>query len=223
MFKMVAGNNGRSVYAGYVENIQGETFELTGTEWDPKNKVEFQRRLALKFDIDLPETHLSNGEFIIVSVLPSRKDPDRGVAEEIAKLGQAIEITNEKGNEKIIFLGKVHTKKWNKNHTILSVSFRGIQDVEGAHIGSPSTYRNLYGEEVTSYWINISLFPPGGQFKTSYTADKGDRDFEKGSIAAMVIGQRERVYNGKTYQQFRMTKYMLPRNHPAQQKTNGAF
>lgn len=220
MFKMVIGNNGRSVYAGYVENVQGETFELTGVEWDSKNKVELHRRLALKFDMDLPETHLINGEFIIVTVLPSRKDPDRGVAEEIARLGQAIEITNDKGKEKIVFLGKLHAKRWNKNHTILSLSFHGIQNVDGAHIGSPSTYRNPYGEKVTSYWINISLFPPRGQDKSSYTADKGDRDFEKGSVAAMVIGQSERVYNGKTYQQFRMTKYMLPRKHPAQQNRN---
>lgn len=160
------------VDAGYVENVQGETFELTGVEWDSKNKVELHRRLALKFDMDLPETHLTNGEFIIVTVLPSRKDPDRGVAEEIARLGQAIEITNDKGKEKIVFLGKLHAKRWNKNHTILSFSFHGIQNVDG------------------------------------------------GSVAAMVIGQSERVYNGKTYQQFRMTKYMLPRKRPAQQNRN---
>ena len=211
MFKLITGNNGRSVYAGYVENSNAsqETFELTGIEWDKDNKKEIERRLFLKKDIDLPETELVDGDYIIVTMLPSRKDPDRGTAEEIAKQNQAIRLQNDKGNVKIAFIGTVAGKKWNSSGSVLSLSIRGVKDVDGVNIGSPYTYYDRFGDELTSYYINISLFK--NSKSKIYTAEKGDKDFEKGKKAVFVVAPKERMYNGKMYQNFMLTKYSIPK------------
>lgn len=112
MFKMIVGGNGRSVYCGKVTRINEKAIEIFGTDYN-KDTGEVQRTLQLWLDRDIVEKakEVKEGDIVAVPMLPSRKNQDIGTAEELAVLNDAIVMQNDRGNEKIMLIGKIRKKK----------------------------------------------------------------------------------------------------------------
>lgn len=203
MFKLVTGGNGRNVCMGKVTNVDGEYFTLSGADWDKKTKKEIPYNLELKNETE--NVTLTVGETIIAMILPHRKDPNKGVAEEIAKSGECMSIINDHGNEKVILYGKIHNKKWNQSHSVIRLAFRNIKDTEGNMVGQEVSYKDQFNFEYSTHWLNVSFF----QGDSAYNAEKADKRLEKGKEIILVCTRKESVYQGKNYINYLGAKFSV--------------
>ena len=212
MFKMVVGGNGRTVYCGIVRYKDDMQFTLEGTEYDAERKEEFKRVLTLRYDFELSseEKDFKVGDPLCVTVMPSRKDPDVGVAEEIAGIGKVIAISNDRGNEKYILLGKPKKIKWNNSGSKLTVSFVNLKNLQNMFLGMPSSFTSQKGEEITAYWLNVSFFKknPNSKFKNNFSAERLEKFVTTNDTVCMVVSKKMVQYNGVWYENYNGAKFM---------------
>lgn len=210
MFKMVTGGNGRVVFCGKITRAKEGALEIQGTDWNYEAKEEIETLVQMKVAPEMMpiSQKVEIGEKIITTLMPDRKKPNFGVAEEIAQKGSAVVITNDKGNEKIVLIGTVRSKKWNEKHNMLTISFLNIKDVDGGYIGYESNYQDREGKDCTSYWLNVSYFNTD-KFKNIYNATKADKNIQVGDVVAMVISIKQSQYNGKPYINYNGNKFNL--------------
>lgn len=213
MFKMVTGNNGRSVYCGVVtRTMSGErpAIELKGSDWIYEEKRSEERLIQMLVGCDAVESSkkIKAGDTIITTLLPDRKIENFGTAEEIAKVGEAVRIKNENGKEKVILIGVVRGLRWNDKHNKLSVSFCNVKDVEGNYLGYASKYEGRDGEPRVSYWLNVSFFC-NDAYTSTYDANRAEQNIHKGDIVAMVVSNKESEYNGRIYTNYNGNKFTV--------------
>lgn len=207
MFKMVAGGNGRSVYYGKITRRECASIEIQGVEWNKDIRQEETCTLQMKIDDEILEAqkNLSVGDFIIVSMMPSRRDPNVGVAEEIGHMNEAIHAYSEKGKEKYVLIAPVKNKKWNEKHTRLNLSFLNVKDSDGNLIGYESKYKDRNGLDVSSHWLNVSFF--NSDERSFYSADNIDKKVQVGDVIALVVTIKTSMYNGREYTNYNGGKY----------------
>lgn len=210
MFKMVTGGNGRIVFCGEVTRTKEGALEIKGADWNPEKKMEEKSVVQMKVAQEMLPTSkdIEVGEKVITTLMPDRKIPNYGLAEEIAKNGNAVAITNDKGNEKIVLIGEVRNKKFNEKRNKLTISFLNIKDVDGGYVGYESHYKDRENKECTAYWLNVSYFN-SNKFNNNYDADKADKLIQPGDVVAMVVSRKETTYEGKTYINYNGNKFFV--------------
>lgn len=208
MFKMVTGNNGRSVYYGRITGKNGNEIDIEGVEWNKDTKEEVTRQVHVTVDPDAAESAagLKAGDAIIFSMLPSRKDPCKGVAEEICSDNSCICTFNENGNEKYIIIGEIKGKKWNEKHNCLHLSFKDIKDFDGNLVGYKRTFTQ-YGVDWGNSYLNVSFF--NNQETKSQSADSIDKRLKIGDRVAMVVSVKKKIYDGKEYTNYYGGRYEI--------------
>lgn len=211
MFKLVTGGNGRTIYLGTVTQHNDKAMEIAGKEWNPDTKQEEEKKLQMYFDKSISEKGklLKVGDQVVVSYLPGKDEKSAGRAEEIARAGEVISITNDRGNKKYVIFSKVHKKKWNDKNTMLRLVFRDLKDTNGNFVGNPYTFTDDYDNTYTNYWLNVSIFPANEKFKNAYNAKKADKDIEAGDIIVMVATMKTNAYNGKEYTNYNGAKFTV--------------
>ena len=189
MFRMVQGGNGRVVYYGTVSRQKRGAIEIKGVDYNFEKKA--NEELAIQMLTPTPDHGVTEGEKVIVTLMPDKDKENFGVAEEILKEG-VITIKNDRGNDKVVLIGKIHSMRWNDKHTVLSVNFNGLKDYNGNPYGRESVYQDRNGNTKTSYWLNATLFPSSEKYATYYNAEKAENELNPGDVVAMVLTRKER-------------------------------
>ena len=223
-FKIVTGKNGRTIYQGKVEKIGEHNKKpfilISGVEWNKETRTEERRELRAYLDSS-PESLVKNiklqeGDFIVFSYLPARKESYPGIIEEIAKPGCVISTINENNNKKTVIYGKAVSSKWNSKHNMYSISFKDLTDTEGKAYGQPSNWNDRDGIMHTSYWVNVSFFGQNSGASNQYPADQAEKDIQKGDLVIILAQYEESKNNEKTYINHNVNKYtvleQVPRN-----------
>lgn len=219
MFKLVSGNNGRTVYTGKTTRSNEKAVSVVGQDWDTDSKQMMQYQLDLFVGKDMLADRLKGinrnmgiGQTIICAVLPDRKNPNIGVAEEIAHKGQVIKITNDHNNVKYCIYGTVRCKKWNDNHTLLRLSFLNLTDMDGNLVGYESIYEdNQTGETRSSHWLNVNYF---NSAKFGHNAAYIDKNINVGDTVILVATEKTSEYQGKTYTNYNGAKFFVVEKAP---------
>lgn len=125
MFRLMSGNNGRSVYVGEVIGKQDGYYQVKGEEYDSKTRTKYEEVLNIRIGEDVPEQNreFKTGELIVFTYLASRKDPCTGTAEEVIRKNECIFSTTEKGNKKAVIVGEVKQKKVESETFFVDVIF----------------------------------------------------------------------------------------------------
>ena len=214
MFKLVAGGNGRTVYIGDATNISEKGLSICGDEWNKTTREMEEKRIKLRIDYELQDTYnslfpeLKEGDKVLTTVMPARKEDGAGTAEEMAVTNQAIIIKNENNTEKYIIRGIIKNKRWNQKHTLLYVSFSNITDTENNLLGTKSEYTDRNGMVYENYWLNVNIFN-NPQTACFYNAEKADAEMNKGDEVVIVTSKKKNEYNGKIYTNFNCDKFFL--------------
>lgn len=197
MFTLFSCKNGRRIYAGKVSDKGKDSFLLTGTDWNSEGQFDEEKKLELTIDGSVPKSRreFKNGDTIVVSVMPSKDNVEKGTAEEILTLGHCLVATNEKGNQKLIVFGRVFKKKWNDSHSAVTISFTDIKDSKDQFVGYKSTWTKDGSEKIT-YWLN-TIACNGGQFKSTM-GDRVDSVLNRGNLCIMICNINKSEYNGQT-------------------------
>lgn len=217
MFKMVTLSNGRSIYAGKVKKIDSskKAIVLSGKEYDRESQSEVEKQLVIKTNV--PDD-VVKGDSCLVTFLPSEKDETKGTASAISFSHQGgamfsgwVQPPNGKKSEQFVIMGTVKRRSWNDKKTLLHVSFLNLHNEEGKMMGNPSSWKNNYGNEITSYWMNVNSFPnrEGGQFQNFYDATRFDKVVEDGDVVVCVARRQDNEYNGKTYTNYNMSRFFV--------------
>lgn len=229
MFKMVTGNNGRTVYCGKVSGANQTGFLLSGTEYNPQIHQEVNLVYQVGFDANLTEAqkNVKDGEVVLVTFMPSRDDMTKGVAEEIAHIGQMIKIRNEKNNEKEIILAVPRRRNWNEKQNVLTVSFSNLHDVYGNPVGVESKpFVDNFGNTRTTHWLNVTFFrnSENSKFNNRYNADVFEKRVGDGDTICLVSTIKNTTHEGKNYTNHNGAKFFVPvkQNVTPQAQTNQA-
>lgn len=198
MFRLMSGNNGRSVYVGEVIGKQNGYYQVKGEEYDSKTRTKYEEVLNIRIGEDVPEQNreFKNGELIVFTYLASRKDPCTGTAEEVIRKNECIFSTTEKGNKKAVIVGEVKQKKWNQKHSLLTLSFLNLIDSDG------NPYGAISANNQDARWMNVTYFSSSctSNNNSFWIAENVDERLEKGDIVVLIARLGESEYNGKIYQ-----------------------
>lgn len=198
MFRLMSGNNGRSVYVGEVIGKQNGYYQVKGEEYDSKTRTKYEEVLNIRIGEDVPEQNreFKTGELIVFTYLASRKDPCTGTAEEVIRKNECIFSTTEKGNKKAVIVGEVKQKKWNQKHSLLTLSFLNLIDSDG------NPYGSISANNQDARWMNVTYFSSSctSNNNSFWIAENVDERLEKGDIVVLVARLGESEYNGKIYQ-----------------------
>lgn len=198
MFRLMSGNNGRSVYVGEVIGKQNGYYQVKGEEYDSKTRTKYEEVLNIRIGEDVPEQNreFNTGEHIVFTYLASRKDPYTGTAEEVIRKNECIFLTTEKGNKKAVIVGEVKQKKWNQKHSLLTLSFLNLIDSDG------NPYGAISANNQDARWMNVTYFSSSctSNNNSFWIAENVDERLEKGDIVVLVARLGESEYNGKIYQ-----------------------
>ena len=198
MFRLMSGNNGRSVYVGEVIGKQNGYYQVKGEEYDSKTRTKYEEVLNIRIGEDVPEQNreFKTGELIVFTYLASRKDPCTGTAEEVIRKNECIFSTTEKGNKKAVFVGEVKQKKCNQKHSLLTLSFLNLIDSDG------NPYGSISANNQDARWMNVTYFSSSctSNNNSFWIAENVDERLEKGDIVVLVARLGESEYNGKIYQ-----------------------
>lgn len=198
MFRLMSGNNGRSVYVGEVIGKQNGYYQVKGEEYDSKTRTKYEEVLNIRIGEDVPEQNreFKTGELIVFTYLASRKDPCTGTAEEVIRKNECIFSTTEKGNKKAVIVGEVKQKKWNQKHSLLTLSFLNLIDSDG------NPYGVISANNKDARWMNVTYFSSSctSNNNSFWIAENVDERLEKGDIVVLVARLGESEYNGKIYQ-----------------------
>ena len=198
MFRLMSGNNGRSVYVGEVIGKQNGYYQVKGEEYDSKTRTKYEEVLNIRIGEDVPEQNreFKTGELIVFTYLASRKDPCTGTAEEVIRKNECIFSTTEKGNKKAVIVGEVKQKKWNQKHSLLTLSFLNLIDSDG------NPYGAIFANNKDARWMNVTYFSSSctSNNNSFWIAENVDERLEKGDIVVLVARLGESEYNGKIYQ-----------------------
>lgn len=198
MFRLMSGNNGRSVYVGEVIGKQNGYYQVKGEEYDSKTRTKYEEVLNIRIGEDVPEQNreFKTGELIVFTYLASRKDPCTGTAEEVIRKNECIFSTTEKGNKKAVIVGEVKQKKWNQKHSLLTLSFLNLIDSDG------NPYGAISANNKDARWMNVTYFSSSctSNNNSFWIAENVDERLEKGDIVVLVARLGESEYNGKIYQ-----------------------
>ena len=198
MFRLMSGNNGRSVYVGEVIGKQNGYYQVKGEEYDSKTRTKYEEVLNIRIGEDVPEQNreFKTGELIVFTYLASRKDTCTGTAEEVIRKNECIFSTTEKGNKKAVIVGEVKQKKWNQKHSLLTLSFLNLIDSDG------NPYGAISANNKDARWMNVTYFSSSctSNNNSFWIAENVDERLEKGDIVVLVARLGESEYNGKIYQ-----------------------
>ena len=198
MFRLMSGNNGRSVYVGEVIGKQNGYYQVKGEEYDSKTRTKYEEVLNIRIGEDVPEQNreFKTGELIVFTYLASRKDPCTGTAEEVIRKNECIFSTTEKGNKKAVIVGEVKQKKWNQKHSLLTLSFLNLIDSDG------NPYGAISANNKDARWMNVTYFSSSctSNNNSFWIAENVDERLEKGDIVVLVARLGESEYNGTIYQ-----------------------
>ena len=221
MFKMVTGGNGRSVYCGVLTGVKDGYIKLTGTDWNFDLKSEEEKTLIMKIDSEILEKNknLEEGQAVVVTMMPSRNNPNQGVAEEIAQLGEIVQINSDRGANKLVGLVRMGNKRWNDAKSVMSFSIMNPTNISsGQKMGVEVTNNGR-----TTHWLNITAFPENPAFRNRYNANYVDENFNKLDVICFVATVKDSVYNGKPRTNYNLTKIVRVHNPAGAEANNESY
>ncbi len=156
MFTAIKGNNGRTIYVGMVGEKDDTSLRLEGTEWDANIQMQVPRMIECTLTAETAEKtkNVRVGHYLMVMLMPSKDNPDVGIAEEVGAIGDILSITNIKNNPKKIVLGVIRSAKRSESGSSMIIGMTGLKEY-GKEIGHASSYIGSDGETRESYWTSF--------------------------------------------------------------------
>ncbi|EOS68812.1 hypothetical protein C818_02687 [Lachnospiraceae bacterium MD308] len=196
MFTAIKGNNGRTIYVGMVGEKDDTSLRLEGTEWDANIQMQVPRMIECTLTAETAEKtkNVRVGHYLMVMLMPSKDNPDVGIAEEVGAIGDILSITNIKNNPKKIVLGVIRSAKRSESGSSMIIGMTGLKEY-GKEIGHASSYIGSDGETRESYWTSFV-----GCNSTKYqnmVADRLERSLKKMDLVTMIFHETEGEYNGQ--------------------------
>lgn len=224
LFKLVTGNNGRSIYVATIEKkaicdkgpYKGKTLVLfAGEEYDSDAHVMVKREMKAFLDEDTEKLPIKEGDKVVLCYAPAKDTSKPGVIEEVAYPGNCMSITTEhdgKEYQKVIVYGIVKKSKWNDKRNVFTISFMDLQTTSGKDYGKESKWLHD-GEEYLAFWTNVAFFGSTGndKYQNRYPADRAEQDIHVGDEVVVMTQYRESVdrNTGVTYVNHNANKYMV--------------
>lgn len=235
LFKLVTGNNGRTIYVATIEKMatvekgphKGKTLVLfTGEEYDGDNHVMVKREMKAFLDEDTEKLPIKEGHKVVLCYAPAKDTSKPGIIEEVAYPGQCMSITTEhdgKEYKKVIVYGIVKRAKWNDKRNVFTISFMDLQTTTGKDYGQASKWEHN-GDEYLAFWTNVAFFGPTGNEKhpNRYPADRAEQDIHVGDEVVVLTQFRQSVdqNTGFTYVNHNANKYMVTLSKQTEETQN---
>lgn len=196
MFTAIKGNNGRTIYVGKVGAKDDTSLRLEGTEWDANIQMQVPRMIECTLTAETAEKtkNVRVGHYLMVMLMPSKDNPDVGIAEEVGAIGDILSITNIKNNPKKIVLGVIRSAKRSESGSSMIIGMTGLKEY-GKEIGHASSYVGSDGETRESYWTSFV-----GCNSTKYqnmVADRLERSLKKMDLVTIIFHETEGEYDGQ--------------------------